>query len=227
MANDRGMTEADRDRVGAAVTAAEANSAGEIVTIFARQSDGYSDVALAWSALVGLLALLALAIFPHFYLGLYDRVTGNWVQEWAPRQLFEIAAWVVSLKFVGTWLLMLWRPLRLWLTPAPVRHRRVHARALAAFRIGAERRTTGRTGILIYLSMAERRAEIIADQAIAARVSADVWGAALAAMLVEIRAGRMADGLIAAIEQVGAVLAEHFPRADDDVNELPDRLIEV
>jgi len=35
------------------------------------------------------------------------------------------------------------------------------------------------------------------------------------------------DGIIAAVERVGAVLAEHFPRAEDDVNELPDRLIEV
>jgi putative membrane protein len=49
----------------------------------------------------------------------------------------------------------------------------------------------------------------------------------MAAMLVEIRAGRLADGMIAAVGEVGKVLAEHFPRADDDTNELPDRLIEV
>ena len=46
-------------------------------------------------------------------------------------------------------------------------------------------------------------------------------------MLGEIRQGRCADGMIAAVEKVGAVLAEHFPRADDDRNELSDRLIEV
>jgi len=46
-------------------------------------------------------------------------------------------------------------------------------------------------------------------------------------MLVELKAGRLADGMIAAAERVGAVLAQHFPRAEDDVNELPDRLIEV
>jgi putative membrane protein len=46
-------------------------------------------------------------------------------------------------------------------------------------------------------------------------------------MLAEIRQGRLADGLIAAIERVGAVLAEHFPHQENDVNELPDRLIEV
>lgn len=221
------MTDADRARVGAAVSAAEAGTAGEIVTIMAERSDDYADVALAWSALVGLLALVALSLAPDFYIGIYDRLTGAWAQEWSPGRLFGVAAMVAALKFAGTWLILLWRPLRLALTPRAIRAGRVHARALSAFRIGAERRTTGRTGILIYLSLAEHRAEIIADETIAAKVNADVWGDALAAMLIEIRRGQMADGLIAAIGRVGALLAEHLPRAADDVNELPDRLIEV
>jgi putative membrane protein len=49
----------------------------------------------------------------------------------------------------------------------------------------------------------------------------------MAAMLGHIREGRLAEGMVAAVGQVGAVLAQHFPRAEDDQNELPDRLIEV
>lgn len=221
------MTDADRARVAAAVGAAEGATSGEIVTILAARSDDYADVALAWSALVALTALLALAYAPDFYVGLYDRLTGAWLAEWTPGRLFGAAALVATVKFGATWLILLHRPLRVALTPAPIRHRRVHARALGAFRIGAERRTTGRTGILIYLSLAEHRAEILADEAIAAKVPAEVWGEALAAMLAELKAGRMADGLIAAVERVGAVLARHLPRNADDTNELPDRLIEV
>lgn len=221
------MTEADRARVGAAVSAAEADTAGEIVTILAERSDDYGDVALAWAAAVALLALVVLALVPDFYIHLYDRLTGDWAAEWTPGRVLGMAALVVAAKFAGTWALLLWRPLRLALTPGTIRHRRVHARAISAFRIGAERRTTGRTGILIYLSLAEHRAEIVADEAIASKVDAEVWGEALAAMLVELKAGRMADGLIAAIGRVGAVLTRHFPRAADDSNELPDRLIEV
>lgn len=221
------MTDAERARVAAAVSAAEANTAGEIVTILAGRSDEYRDVALAWAALAGLLALCALALAPQFYLHLYDRLTGAWVQEWAPGQVLGLAALIVTIKFAAAWLVLLWRPLRLALVPAPIRHARVRARAVTCFRVGAERRTTGHTGILIYLSLAEHRAEIVADAAIAARVAPEVWGAAMAAMLTELKAGRMADGLIAAVERVGAVLAEHFPRAADDVNELPNRLIEV
>jgi putative membrane protein len=221
------MDDADRERVSAAVAAAEARSAGEIVTILAQRSDSYADVALAWSAAVGLLALAALTVVPAFYLGLYETITGGWIHEWTPRLVFGVALLVASLKFGGMWLILLWRPLRLWLTPRPLRHARVRARAISAFRIGAERRTHGRTGILIYLSLAEHRAEIVADEAIAAKVAPEVWGDAMAAMLVELKQDRLADGLIAAATRVGAVLAEHFPRAEDDQNELPDRLIEL
>lgn len=221
------LSDAERERVAKAVAEAEAQSAGEIVTILADSSDTYHDVALFWSALVALLAVGWLGWFWHWYLPLIDRVTGAWESEWHPGKVLGLALLVATAKFAGMWLLQLWRPLRLALVPGPLKHARVHARAIACFRIGAERRTNGRTGILIYLSLAEHRAEIVADEAIAGKVSPEVWGEAMAAMLTEIRAGRIGEGIAAAVERVGKVLAEHFPRADDDRNELPDRLIEV
>ena len=227
MAQHFALTEAERDEVSAAVSAAEQHSAGEIVTIMAERSDSYHDVALLWSALVGFLALGALTLAPQFYLGLIDRMTGAWQSEWHPSQMFALALFAASAKFMSMWLVQLWQPLRLALVPGPLKHARVRARAVTSFKIGAERRTHGRTGVLIYLSLAERRAEIVADDAIAAEVSPEVWGAAMTTLVSEIRAGRPAAGLVGAIGQVGAVLAEHFPRAEDDVNELPDRLIEV
>jgi putative membrane protein len=75
--------------------------------------------------------------------------------------------------------------------------------------------------------MRERRAEIVADEAIASKVAPDVWGEAMAAMLAELQHGRCGAGMAAAVERVGKVLAEHLPRQSDDVNELPDRLIEL
>jgi putative membrane protein len=221
------MTDADRARVSAAVAAAETGSAGEIVTILAERSDDYADVALVWSAAAGLSALLALFLAPDAYLGLYERLTGGWLTDWTPRAVLGVAAIAVPLHFCAAWLLLLWRPLRLWLTPRLIRHRRVRARAIACFKVAAERRTHGRTGILIYLSLAEHRAEIVADAAIAAKVSPQVWGEAMAAMLAQLKQDRLADGLVAAVDHVGAVLARHLPRAADDRNELPDRLIEV
>ena len=221
------LTETDREAVSAAVSAVEDQTAGEIVTIMAERSDSYHDVALVWSALAALAAVGVLALAPQFYLGLIDRVTGAWQSEWHPGQLFALALFAASAKFLSMWLVQLWQPLRLALVPGPLKHKRVRARAVTSFKIGAERRTHGRTGVLIYLSLAEHRAEIVADDAIAAKVSPEVWGAAMATLVGEIRAGRPGAGLVGAIGQVGAVLAEHFPRADEDTNELPDRLIEL
>lgn len=221
------LTPAEHGRVSAAVAAAESASAGEIVTIVTDRSDSYADIALAWAALVAMTALTVLSLFPAFYLGLYDRVLGDWGREWTAQGIFTLAATVAILKFIGMVLLQLWQPLKFWLLPGSITAARVRARAEACFKIGAERRTHGRTGILIYVSMAEHRAEIVADAAIAGRVSPEVWGEAMAALLAGIRAGDLAGGLVGAVEQVGAVLAQHFPRAADDQNELPDRVIEV
>lgn len=221
------LSEADHVAVSKAVAAAEERSAGEIVTIIAGESNSFHDVALLWSAFAAIAALAALALFPDFYLAKVDWMLGNWASEWTAGHILALALIVATLKFLGAWLILLWKPLRMALVPAPLKHARVRDRAVRYFKVGAERRTHGRTGILIYLSLAEHRAEIVADIAIAEKVSPDVWGEAMAALIGEIKAGRPGAGMVAAVEQVGAVLAEHFPRAEDDRNELPDRLIEL
>lgn len=221
------LNEAEHAAVSRAVAAAEEHSAGEIVTVLADRSDGYSDIQLGWAVLAASSALAVLAIFPDFYLPLVDRVLGGWNHEWSLRAVFTLALVVMIAKFVTVWAIQFWAPLKFFLVPGPVKQARVRDAAVRHFKVGAERRTHGRTGVLIYLSMAEHRAEIVADAAIAAKVDAEVWGVAMADMLAEIRQGNVAGGLVAGIGDVGRVLAEHFPRAADDRNELPDRLIEV
>ncbi|MEQ1498766.1 MAG: hypothetical protein ABL914_08880 [Novosphingobium sp.] len=221
------LTEADRAAVSQAVARAEDQTAGEIVTIMADRSDSYHDVALWWSAAAAMTALAVASWFAPLCLGLIDQMTGAWQTEWSPGRVLGLALFIAVAKFIAAYLILLWQPLRMALVPGPLKHRRVRTRAVTSFKIGAERRTHGRTGVLIYLSVAEHRAEIIADEAIAGKVSPEVWGAAMAGLIGEIRAGRAGHGLVLAIEAVGTVLAEHFPRAEGDINELPDRLIEV
>ena len=221
------LTDSDRARVSAAVHAAEQATSGEIVTIIAERSGGYWDVALVWAALAAFAALCVLALYPDFYLGKLDWLSGAWAREWDARSLFALAAFTAMAKFAAMLALQLWPPLRFALVPGPVRSARVAGSALTCFKVAAERRTHGRTGVLIYLSMREHRAEIIADETIASRVPPEVWGDAMAMLIASLRQGALGDGLVAAVELVGEVLAEHFPRAENDVNELPDRLIEV
>ncbi len=221
------LSESDHAKVTAAVGEAERNTAGEIVTIIADRSDGYTDVALAWSIGAAFLVLSLLAFFPHPPLRAYEALHGTWNAEWPAGEIFAAASGIGIATFLLALLVQWPDAVRFALVPGRIKTNRAEARALHLFKVGAERRTVGRTGILIYLSMREHRAEIVADAAIADKVEDEVWGDAMAALLAELKHGRCADGMVAAVARVGTVLAEHFPRRDDDRNELPDRLIEL
>jgi putative membrane protein len=221
------LTDEDRAKVSAAITAAEANSNGEIVAVATPISDAYHDVALHW-ALVPLFAVLAWAASrPTALTWWYNFLFGGWSPDPTLGQLLTLLMFFAALKFTIALLVLKWMPLRLALTPAATKHRRVRRGAIIAFKAAAERRTVGRTGVLIYLSLAERRAEIVADEAITKVTTPETWGEAMAALLVEVREGRYGDGIAAAVERVGAVLSEHFPRSATDTNEIPDKLIEL
>lgn len=214
-------------KVSAAVAETENTTSGEIVTVLSDRSDGYSDIALGWAAVVTFTALTIWTFLADWLLTVIDGLTGGWNNEWTPTAILALFTALAILKFAGVWLIQLWQPLKFAVIPGKVKTLRVRERAVAHFKVGAERRTHGRTGVLIYLSMCEHRAEIVADQPIADKVSPEVWGEAMVDMLEHIREGRIADGLVAGVRDVGEVLSEHFPRDADDQNELPDRLIEV
>ena len=221
------LSDEDRQKVSAAIAAAEAKSNGEIVAVATAISDPYHDVALHW-ALVPLCAVLAWAAGrPTALVWWHDKLFGGWQPDPTLSQLLTLLMVFAALKFTIALLILKWVPLRLLLTPAATKHRRVRRRAVSIFRAAAERRTAGRTGILIYLSLAEHRAEIVADEAILKVTDEHTWGEAMTALIAEVREGRPGDGIVAAIERVGTVLAEHFPRSADDINEIPDKLIEL
>lgn len=221
------LDDAGHKLVSDAVTAAESATSGEIVTVLAERSDGYTDVALLWAIGAAFTAMSVFAALPLPFLELWDRLIGGWGHQWSTGELASMVIGLGLLTFVIVMLVQQWEPLKFFLIPGPTKTIRVHNQAVRQFKVGADRRTTGRTGVMIYLSMAEHRAEIVADQSIAAIVPAEVWGEAMGDMLSHIRKGHVAEGLAAGIRDVGFVLAQHFPRGEGDVNELPDRLIEV
>jgi putative membrane protein len=221
------LDDAGRKLVGEAVTAAEAQTSGEIVTVLADASDGYTDVALLWAAGAAFTAMSAFAAIPEPFLDTWDRIIGGWGHHWTTGDLASMVIGLGLVAFLAMLLIQQWQPLKYALIPGPTKTIRVHNQAVRQFKVGAERRTTGRTGVMIYLSMREHRAEIVADESIASKVPAEVWGEAMGDMLSEIRKGAIAEGLALGIRDVGFLLAQHFPRGSEDQNELPDRLIEV
>lgn len=221
------MTPEGHDAVSAAVTEAERASDGEIVTIVSASSDAYHDVGLHYAVLAMLTAPIVAALFPGWIEALANLLHGGWTAEGEARWTLLATVIAQTIAFLVVRYALAWPPLRMALTPGATKARRVRRRAIQLFRASAEQRTAARVGVLLYVSIAERKAEIVADEAIASRVAPDVWGDAMAALIERLRVGDAGGGMAAAVTRIGAVLAEHFPKTEADVNELPDRLIEL
>ena len=219
------ISEEDRALIAAAVAKAEAASDGEIVTIVAPRSDAYHDVALHY-------AVLLMLLVPAFW-GFAPQSLVDWVAAlllgWNAELSRELVMLYMFVKLAGTFLvvriLLAWMPLRMALTPGSTKSRRVHRKAVELFRASCELKTRGRTGVLLYLSLAERRAEIVADEAIASQVEPEIWGEAMAVLIDEVKAGRPGHGMALAVEKIGAVLVPILPPRADNPDELPNRLI--
>ncbi|MFZ4110338.1 MAG: TPM domain-containing protein [Polymorphobacter sp.] len=132
-----------------------------------------------------------------------------------------------TLIFLAVLALVFFTGLGRRLTPDGLRRDRVHRAALTQFKARGLDATAGRTGVLIYVDEPEHIAEVIADTAVYAKVDPEFWGATITALTDGIKAGRPADGMIAAIGLAGGVLAAHFPPVANDINELADHLIEL
>jgi len=198
------VSEQDRGRIASAIRAAEANTSGEIVCVLARTS---TDAA----ALPVLIAAAAALALPWLLVALTDiSVERILVLQVAA---FVILAVVLCLPRV-----------RVALVPRAARRHVAHRAAMEQFTMRGIARKKERTGILIFVSLAERYARIIADQGIAGRVPQSEWQNAVDALIAHTRDGRISDGFIAAIDACGKVLAAHFPRTGPSRDELPDRI---
>lgn len=202
------VTDSDRDRIAEAIRAVERRTSGELVAVIAAESDSYYYIPTLWAALIAIVlsgAAELLDLLPQ---------TGLYLTA-------ELALFVVlALAFR-------WTPLKMRLVPPSVKRSRAAVLARAQFVEQGLHLTRDHTGVLIFVSVAEHYVEVMADKGINDRVDAAVWQGAVDAFVMRVKAGQVADGFLEAIERCGAVLTEHFPRAEGDVDELPNRLIEI
>jgi putative membrane protein len=198
------MSPADRERISSAIRAAEAKTSGEIVCVLAQSS---SDA----TALPILIAALASLALPWLLVA------------FTAMPVLSILSLQIVLFFVLLLILCL-PPIRVALIPR-------RARRAVAYRVATEQfvtrgiaRKKDRSGILIFVSLAERYARIIADDGIARHVGPQEWQGAVAALISHTREGRVADGFVTAIDICGEHLARHFPKTGAGHDELPDRI---
>ena len=216
------LSEADHARVSAAVTRAEAGTDGEIVTIVTGRSDSYHDVGLHYAVAAMLLVAASPAVAPRTRCQLGCSRPAGPGAGLATRFLALMIA-EVFLLIVGYGLS--WMPLRIAMTPRATRAAYAAARSRSSRR-RREARTAARTGILLYLSLDERMAEIVADEAIHKTVPPNSgatrwrrWSTRCA------RPARRGHGRGGGADRHDP--RRHFPKTEDDRNELPDRLIEL
>jgi putative membrane protein len=205
MSAEASLSAEDRARVREAIAAAESKTAGEIFAVVAGECEDYRFIPILWAALVAFIVPLPLIYLTQISASLI------WVVQIAA---FVVLAIVLSLPRV-----------KLLVVPGYVKREAVRTLAMQQFLAHGLHTTEARTGVLLFVALAERRAELIADTGIAAKVDAGVWDTMMNQLVGEIRAGRLADGLTGAIAAVGETLARHAPRSPNDRNELSDDLI--
>jgi putative membrane protein len=197
------LTEDDRMAITAAIREAEKRTRGQIVCVLARSSSDYSAVPIEWAALLALIVPWPLIYFTQLSV---QRIF-----------LLQIAAFILAVVILS------WSPLRIALVPRAVRRARAHRAAIEQFHLRGLANTKHRCGVLIFASIAEHYARIIADQGIADKTGRADWQDAVNALTEHMRERRIAAGFVAAIERCGAVLAAHAPPVDPP-DELPDRI---
>ena len=199
------FTSSDRMRIARAIQAAESHTSGEIVCVLARAASDYRAIPVLWAAIIAL------------------------VVPWPLIRWTVMSAELIHLSQMALFcvlaLLLSFAPFRYALVPGRFKLGRAREAAREQFTVQGLYRTKASTGVLIYLAEAERYAEIIADEAITAKVDATVWRQAIEALTDSLKDGQRVDGLIEAIAICGRVLSEHAPPGFENPNELPNRLI--
>jgi putative membrane protein len=188
------MTKDDADRIEAALRAAEARSGGPIVCVLARASAPYETAALIWSTVVALAAPWPLLFFTDFSA---ERI---FILQLA---IFLVALAVTSLPGV-----------RERLTPRALRRSHAHRAALEQFVIRGLAHAAERNGVLIYVSLAERYARVIADDGAAKAIPQKEWRAIVDRLTGDMKSGATTEALIGAATRCGELLAAHFPLRD-------------
>lgn len=206
------FTEADRARIAAAVGAAESRSRGEIVTAIVPRSDDYDGAVWRGAAFGALLGPLLLA--------LADLATGAWGDP-PPWWMVLSAAGGCALGFLAV---RSSARLTRWLAADDEIDLRVGRAAREAFLEHEVFATRDRSGVLIFLSLLERRVVVLGDSGIDAVVEPGEWSEVVDRIVRGIREGRAADALVAAVGRCGELLDRAgLERRSDDRDELDDR----
>ncbi|GEP08338.1 TPM domain-containing protein [Methylobacterium gnaphalii] len=194
----------ERAGIAAEIARAERATSGEIVVLVAARSGLYRSAA-------PVLALLCALFVPWPLIG-FTALSAASIA--AIQAAVALAALLAAMD----------QRVRIGLVPAPIRRQRVRDAARREFEARGLVGTENRTGVLIYVALAERHAEIVADEAVRARIPDEAWREVIAELTEAAGRGALGPGLLAAVGRVGSTLADALP-AGPTRNELPNRVV--
>lgn len=204
---------ADLERINAAVKTAEGQTAGEIVPVVVASSDDYE--AALWRGGFALSALVWSSIVLAYLL----------TSVWLPFHLLQTLLFIFLAQGLGMLLTMIMPSAKRFFAGAATMQRRVQQQALEAFVSEEVFRTRERTGILIFLSLFERKVVVLGDAGINAKVAQTEWNEVVRTIVTGMHADQPAQGLIAAIQKCGELLQKQgVLRHEDDTDELANTL---
>jgi len=207
------LTDGDRARVAEAIRQAEEETSGEIYCVLARASDSYFFPAAFFVSLSILVVSLLVALFLQYW--------------WIAIPPFSLVATQLAALAAALLVLKVFPALRIHLVPRGLRYRRAHDNALRQFLARNIHTTRERTGALIFVSLAEHYAEIVADAGINAHVPQERWNETVENLTARAAEGRLADGFVEAVRLLGAELAANFPPGEANPDELDNHLAEI
>ena len=199
------LTPEQQRQVEDAVTRAEQHTDAEIVTVLAPRADDYSYIPLLWASLIALV-LPAVVHFLNIGLATYTLLMLQWASFVFLSLIFRIPA--ITTRLI----------------PPRVRHWRASNLARRQFLEQKLHHTAGRTGVLIFVSEAERYVEILVDEGISRHLDDSDWGNIVSDFVRRVALGHTAEGFITCIDACAEVLAQHIPKTQAR-NQLPNRLV--
>jgi putative membrane protein len=201
------LDQTDLDRIADAVRRAEAGTAGEILVVVERAAGAYRSLSLVFSWM-----LAFILPWPLIWL------TNLSAQIIFIAQLVLALSLAVIVSFRQSW--------RMALTPRFIKRQKAHEAACREFILRGLSGTRARGGVLVYVALAERYAELLVDSGISERLDAGVWRDVVDSIIDAIRDDRLADGLISGIDRIGDILSPVFP-ASDRADELPNKVVVI
>lgn len=201
------LTQSEQQQVAQAIDRIERDTDAELVTVLAEQADDYRYIPLLWAGLIALVVPGA-ALFFTVAMSAWQLLLVQWATFIVLALLFRIPSLTTRL------------------IPRPVRHWRACNLARRQFIELNLHHTEGGTGILIFVSEAERYVEILVDRGISSRIDNSAWEAIVANFTEQVHDGQVLEGFLGCIEACGSLLKQHVP-ATQIRNQLPNRLVMI